>query len=577
MPGKLFLFVLLLFSFDSFAQKELKIVAPSKEVSTVSYSQQFITGVACAECKVYINEKEIKVYKTGAFAYSAPLVLGENVFKVKSVNGKKELIKTITFNYSIPEPSLPVSTNIIESIKTLPAGNLLLSPGDVITFEVKALPGSDITVMGQQLYETAGKMPGIYKGEYVVKASDNFRSIKPLVLMRTKDGIEVKREGNSTFTVMNSTDIDVVITKGRLPYLLYGLGDDRLGGAKIGYLDSLIKLKVIGKVGINYKVKLAPNRTAYIEDDLVDVAPKGELYSTSLTNKWNIYGDGKNDFIQIPLSTRLPYQSMQMVAPSKIIVDIFGAISNTNWITVLNSAKEITNVSYEQISDEVLRITINLKHVQHWGHSIYYSGNTLIIKVRNQPQSLALTDLTIAVDAGHGGTNTGAVGITGTTEKSMTLELAAKLKSLLEKAGANVIMTREKEEYFDNRKRITFYRDSLPDLLVSIHLNASGDPINSQGTSTFYRYPGFRNLNSFIHNRMLELGLKDYGNNGSFNFMLNSPTEYPNSLVETLFLSNPAEEEMILDSEFQDKIAQKIVLGLTDFLKAIKASKPQVE
>ncbi|MEO5966813.1 MAG: AMIN domain-containing protein, partial [Ferruginibacter sp.] len=409
MPGKLFLFVFLLLNIDAFAQKELKIVAPSKEVNSVSYSQQFITGVACLECKLYINEKEIKVYKTGAFAFSAPLILGENIFKVKVINGKKEVTKTVIFNYSIPEPTKPVTTNNIEFVKTFPAGNLILSPGDVITFEVKALPGSAITVMGQQLYETSGKMPGIYRGEYVVKASDNFRNIKPLVLMRTKDGIEVKKEGDFSFTVMNSMDNDVVITKGRLPYLLFGLGDDRLGGAKIGYLDSLIKLKVIGKVGINYKVKLAPNRTAYIEDDLVDVAPKGELYTTSLTNKWNIYGDGKNDFIQIPLSTRLPYQSMQMVAPSKIIVDIFGAISNTNWITVLNSAKEITNVSYEQISDEVLRIIINLKHVQHWGHSVYYSGNTLIIRVRNQPQSLALNDLTIAVDAGHGGTNTGAV------------------------------------------------------------------------------------------------------------------------------------------------------------------------
>ena len=575
--GKLFLFVLLFFGADAFAQKELKIVAPAKEINQTYYSNQFITGLTCADCKIFINETEVKVYKTGAFAYRVTLSLGENIFKVKAVNDKREFTKNIIFNYSVPEPAKPVSTNIIESVKTSPEGNLLLSSGDIITFEVKALPGSNLTVMGQQLYETSGKMPGIYKGEYVVKATDNFRNIRPVVIMLTKEGVEVKKESNNTFTVMNSTDNDVVITKGRLPYLLFGLGDDRLGGAKIGYLDSLIKLKVIGKVGINYKIKLAPNRTAYIEDDLVDVAPKGELYSTSLTNKWNIYGDGKNDYIQIPLSSRLPYQSMQMVAPSKVIVDIFGAISNTNWITVLNSAKEITNVSYEQISDEVLRITINLKHVQHWGHSVYYSGNTLIIKVRNQPQDLSLSNLTIAVDAGHGGTNTGAVGITGTTEKTVTLQLAEKLKANLEKAGTKVIMTREKEEYFDNRKRITFYRDSLPDLLVSIHLNASADPLSSEGTSTFYRYPGYRNLNTFIHNRMLELGLKDYGNNGSFNFMLNSPTEYPNSLIETLFLSNPAEEEKILDPEFQDKMVQKIVLGLTDFLKYVKASKQQVE
>ncbi len=45
----------------------------------------------------------------------------------------------------------------------------------------------------------------------------------------------------------------------------------------------------------------------------------------------------------------------------------------------------------------------------------------------------------------------------------------------------------------------------------------------------------FRDLSHDIYKRMLELGLKEYGNVGSFNFMLNSPIEYPNALVETLF------------------------------------------
>jgi len=69
---------------------------------------------------------------------------------------------------------------------------------------------------------------------------------------------------------------------------------------------------------------------------------------------------------------------------------------------------------------------------------------------------------------------------------------------------------------------------------------------------------------------MLELGLRDYGNNGSFNFMLNSPTEYPNALVEMLFLSNPAEEMLILDEGFQQQAVQKIVEGINDFLQECK-------
>ena len=127
-------------------------------------------------------------------------------------------------------------------------------------------------------------------------------------------------------------------------------------------------------------------------------------------------------------------------------------------------------------------------------------------------------------------------------------------------------MTRITERFVDNKDRILLYRDSLPDLLVSIHFNSSADPIYTGGTSTYYRHIGFRNLSRDIYKRMLELGLKDYGNTGSFNFMLNSPTEYPNALVEVLFLSNPDEEMLILEDDFQQKVVDKIVLGIKDFL-----------
>jgi len=131
-------------------------------------------------------------------------------------------------------------------------------------------------------------------------------------------------------------------------------------------------------------------------------------------------------------------------------------------------------------------------------------------------------------------------------------------------------MTRTTEKFVDNKDRILFYRDSLPDLLVSIHLNSSGDPIRAAGTSTHYRYVSNKKLSTFINQRMQELGLRQYGVVGSFNFMLNSPTEYPNVLVETLFLSNPAEEALMLDESFQQQMADKILAGIKDFLNSTK-------
>jgi N-acetylmuramoyl-L-alanine amidase len=557
----------------------IRLVEHTKPVNVVTSTRQFIIGSTCKTCLLTINDNAVRVYSTGAFAFELNLKPGDTSFLLIASNTiGKTTVKKMGFSYTPAKPVEPVKTLGIENIQTFPEGNLVLIAGDKIQFKVKALPASNVsTINGTVLYElptaaTKG-MAGIYQGEYIVKNTDNFTAMKISVTIAGKDGQKTTKETNNTFAILNPLSSDVCITKGRLAHLLYGLGEDRLGGAKIGYIDSMIPLKIIGKVAGDYKVQLAPYKTAYIPDDVVTLAPKGTFVSTCLTDRWQVFGDSAFDYVTIGLTGKLPYQSFQEIDPSKIVVDVFGATNNTNWITQLQSVKEIKNVTYEQVQDGIFRICIFLKHKQHWGHSIYYKGNLLTIKIKQQPKNLALKNLTIAVDAGHGGSNTGAGGPTGSSEKELTLAISLKLQQALQNEGARVIMTRTTERFVDNKERILIYRDNIPDLLISIHLNSSGDPIRAGGTSSLYRYVGFRNLSYHINKRMLQLGLKEYGNIASFNFMLNSPTEYPNALVETLFLSNPVEEELVLDPTFQQKMADKIVAGVKDFLAGVNEDK----
>ena len=577
---KIYLSLLLLFAASfTFSQTNdkpfIRLVQPYKENNKVTSYDNFIIGSTCKTCAVTVNSKPVKVYSTGAFAIELNLKLGDTSFTILTNQSGKSVSKKINYTYTLPKPAEPVKMLDIESIETYPEGNLIVLPGDKIKFTIKALTHCAVnTMQDTRFFEmplnlTTG-MPGIYQGEYIVKSSDSFAMFKIPITITDSLNNKVTKETKQTFSVMSPFASEIAITKGRLAHLEYGLGDDRLGGAKIGYIDTNIVLKIIGKVGTHYKVELAKSRTAYIPEELVTLMPKGTFTPESLTGKWNVYGDGKYDYVKIGLFTKLPYQSFQLTDPSTIVVDIFGATNNTNWITQLQTATEIKKLDYEQIADDIFRIIITLKHAQHWGHQLYYDGNTLVIKVKHQPENLVLQNLTIAIDAGHGGKNTGAVGATGIYEKEITLAVSLKLQKALEKEGAKVIMTRTKEQFFDNKERILFYRDSLPDMLLSIHLNSSEDPFRIGGTSTYYRYIGFRNLSIMIHKYMLQLGLKEYGNTGSFNFMLNSPTEYPNALIETLFLSNLEEEEKILDENFQQQMADKIVLGIEDFLEGCK-------
>ena len=357
---------------------------------------------------------------------------------------------------------------------------------------------------------------------------------------------------------------------GSLPYLEYGLGADRLGGAKMTYLDTGIVVKVIDSTIGNYKIQLSKDHLAYLPKSNFKKDSSVKIQSYYLTNSWIVSGDSAYDYAVINLDEKLPYRSMQQINPSKLVIDVFGATSNTNWITQRSSAKEIKNVYHEQIEDDVFRITIELKHQQHWGYSIYYKDKKLVIKVKRQPQELSLEHMKIAVDAGHGGDNNGASGVTtGILEKKYTLLIAKQLERVLLDKEAKVFMTRTEDVSIGMTERTEMIENQDPDFLISIHLNSSvKDSI--RGVSTYYRYIGFRPLTKYIQESMVKIGLNDFGNIGSFNFALSGPTDYPNCLVEVAFLSNKEDERLILDPEFRKAVATQIVEGIKEWLKSCK-------
>ncbi|MEO8109013.1 MAG: N-acetylmuramoyl-L-alanine amidase [Ginsengibacter sp.] len=373
---------------------------------------------------------------------------------------------------------------------------------------------------------------------------------------------------STTFSQNKTPGFFFVKTNDSLPFLKYGLGEDRLGGAKMTFLDSNILLKVVDSFKADYKVQLSELHAAYIEKQKVIKAPNATT-SAHLTDSWNVYGDSLFDYVTIQLDEKLPYTSMMEIHPSRIAIDVFGATSNTNWITQLSSVKEIKNAWYEQTENDVMRVYIELRHQQHWGYHIFYNDlNQLTIRVKRQPKTLNISNLLIAIDAGHGGTNIGTPGVdTAVKEKYYTLLIAKELEKALLAKKAKVVMTRVTDTTLSMPERLLFLQQQSPDLLISIHLNSSSrDTIN--GVSTYYRYIGFRPLSlAILHSMLLQTGLTEFGNIGSFNFSLSGPTEYPNCLVEVAFLSNKDDEKKILNPKFQKLVARRIVAGIEDFLK----------
>ncbi len=359
---------------------------------------------------------------------------------------------------------------------------------------------------------------------------------------------------------------------GKLPMLAYGLGDDRLGGAKMGYIDTGILLKVVDSAHDLYKVQLSQYHSAYLEKQYIskDTALKQKPFY--LLNSWSTRGNDAEmvDLLALSMDEKLPYKSWMEIAPAKIMLDVYGVQSNSNWITQFRSLKEVKNVYFNQVEDDVVRITIELVHQQHWGYSIGYRGKSLQVRVHRQPNPKHISDLVIAIDAGHGGTNTGAKGInTGIIEKEYTLLFAKAFEKQLKRKGVSTIMVRNNDTSINNVDRVLWLQEQKPHILISFHLNSSGKP-EVKGVSTYYKHIGFRPLSTAVLNRMLELELNEFANVGNFNFMLNAPTDFPNTLVEVAFLSNPEDEQRIRDPKFHKAVADKVYRGIKDWLKQLK-------
>lgn len=357
-------------------------------------------------------------------------------------------------------------------------------------------------------------------------------------------------------------------------YLQYGDGGDRLGGSKMGYLSPGIVLKAVESKGDLYKVELSQNRYAYISNEYL--LPTSRAVKTLNTGSWSISNQGKYDRVSISLPDRLPYRSWTQLDPTTICVEIFGAMNNSNWITQRGDLGMIEYVDWRQTDSDVLCAVIKLKSAYSWGYSVSYQDNNLVIDVKHTP-SLKLNGLKVGLDAGHGGEYPGAKSAIGLTEKEINLDMVMRLKELLEAEGAQVILTRDDDSDISMSDRKKVFADAGVDIAISIHNNSGGSPFAEMGTSTYYKHISNRALASCMLGRLLELGVRDFGMTGNFNFSLNAPTEYPNVLLEVLFMSSLPEEELLADPEFRQSVAEKALLGLKDYLSKVAESEESAD
>jgi len=187
----------------------------------------------------------------------------------------------------------------------------------------------------------------------------------------------------------------------------------------------------------------------------------------------------------------------------------------------------------------------------------------------------------VAIDAGHGGPDSGARGKSGIREKHINLHIALELRALLGRAAVYTVMTREAdhdliddgEDITGSRKRAelerraTLVNDSSPDIFVTIHSNSFPEPQWS-GAQVFYNPVSDEGRALAVHIQaqlVQRLGPNTRKARPADIYLLRR-VKAPSALVEVGFLSNPREERLLSDPAYRARVAEAVYYGIIDYL-----------
>lgn len=578
----------------------LNVVYPDTNQQLRTVDSTFIFGSVTPDAKLYINDIEIPVHKDGGWLAYLPVDHGEFIFCLMAVleNDTSFLDLPVRIGYPGIEdiytvPLIPISPN--------PVNDIMYSVGDVLEFSFKAPPGcrgwfgiseSDSIEMlplqaSEGIYwgDVFGESSAIqnqstyitYSGSYRLMPADTgrhsiFYGCEKAADENSDTGelMEIFMVADSVLTVMPEFPPVIGMLSGRSqivrtgPYL----------GYKLLYQPGGIKVQVTGAESGYYKIKLAEGITGYTNIDSVKLLPPGTAMPKGNISFISVDKIDGGVEISAHIGERLPYEINETLSPPGIDIDIFGATGDVDWIRYNAHEDFLRLVKWSQPADGVFRISAEFEAAGIGGYQPYYDGNRFVIRMKKKSRSNPLFSSPvkgskIVIDPGHS-YDSGAVGPTGLKEKDANLWIAHELKLMLERKGAEVLMTRYGHEDVALYDRPKMAEKWEADLLISIHNNALPDGINpfyNNGASVYYYHPHSKPLAEAIHKYLLkETDLPDHGLYYG-NLVLTRPASMPAVLVECAFMMIPEQEALLKTDKFQRKCAKAIFKGIEEYLR----------
>lgn len=318
------------------------------------------------------------------------------------------------------------------------------------------------------------------------------------------------------------------------------------GMNRLSHLFKDTNVLVNGEKGQFYRIFLSSNEEAWIAKTAIKPS-KDIIYPSFITMNSNAFKNASEHIIEF--SEKLPY-------------------------IIEENENEIIFKVYNPFLSNDSVYAINIKKPEKYAYTTKLNNGTYNFKVNHfiENEDKNLNNITIVVDAGHGGSENGAIGCLGDKEKDINLAIANELKDFLSLMGANVIMTRECDGTISLDDRVKIAKDNNSNIFVSIHLNSIPDiEMNvgkHRGTSVYYYNKNSKNLAKYVLSSVTQtVGTRNDGAREA-SFAVLRPTDYIGILVEVAYMTNPNDSVLYKDENFARETAKAISEGILKFSTA---------
>jgi N-acetylmuramoyl-L-alanine amidase len=559
------------------AAPSLYISHPPANYQTTS-EKFFLIGTAPPGGEVLINGKPIARSSAGHFAPSLPLQLGDNLFVIR-YQGQQIPVKV---------KRLPTETEVPKELgfaknSLTPGVDVARQPGELVCFGAIAPPNANVSIqlgnqtvplMPQQqivqLPPNSGALtnqnqpytvakPGQYLG---CASSDTPGELGKPEFQVSQDGKRVSQTSPGRVSIITPSQLEVA-------EVIVDSGIARTGPStdysRLTPLPKGTRATITGKEGEWLRLDYG----GWINGKEVKISPSAVPPRSIIRSVQAKQVNGSTE-VTFPLQVPVPMTVQQ--GDRTLVLTLYNTTAQTDIIR-FDDDPVISRLDWQQVAPGQVQYTFNLKTQQQWGYKLEYRGTSLVMSLRHPPvtppqSGKPLTGIKIVLDAGHGGTETGAQGPTGYPEKDVNLIVTKLLANQLVARGATVYLTREEDKNLSLPERTAIIDRLEPAIAISIHYNSlpdEGDAFNTKGFGAFWYHPQAHGLAVFLHNYVVKkMNRPSYGVFWD-NLALVRPATAPSVLLELGFMSNPFEFEWVVNPQEQQKLAVILADGITQW------------